>query len=52
MFTKKSTQIKETTVEEQKRQQNEKFRETLKEINRQVINEDDGFEVSTEDFTK
>ena len=53
MFTnKKSSQIKETTVEEEKERQNEKFRETLKKINLQVINEDDQFEVCADIFTE
>ena len=53
MFTNKYSQIKETTVEEEKkRQRNKRLREILKEINLQVINEDDGFEVCAEIFTK
>ena len=41
------------TVEQQKeRLRNANLRETLKEINLQVINEDDQFEVDPENFTE
>ena len=46
-----SSKIKRT-LNEQERQQNEKLRETLRNINLQVINEDDQFEVTPENFTE
>ena len=53
MFANKTSQIKETTVEQQKeRLQNANLRETVKKINLQVINEDDQFEVDPEIFTE
>ena len=49
----KSTQSKRTPLEdERERQENRRIRETLKKINLQVINEDDQFEVTPENFTE
>lgn len=46
-----SSKIKRTLTEKE-RQQNEKLRETLNNINLQAINEDDQFEVTPQNFTE
>ena len=52
MFAKNESSKIKRTPNEKERQQNEKLRETLNNINLQAINEDDQFEVTHENFTE